>query len=97
MAKDWARGFYNSKAWDDCRKAYTKSRRGLCERCLAKGIIKPGKIVHHRQHLTPENITDPAVALCWDNLQLVCKECHEEIHRGERRYRVDTFGHVMAV
>lgn len=101
MAKDFAMHFYNSKAWRNCRKAYMSKAGGLCEICLAKGIIKPGEIVHHKVHLTPDNINNPAITLSFDNLQLVCRECHAEIHESEthlvnRRYTVDECGNVKA-
>lgn len=103
MAKEYARAFYNSPAWKHTRKAYASSVGGLCERCLRSGIYTPGVIVHHIRHLTPENITDPNVALDWSNLELVCRDCHAAIHdaeinhRAPRRYRVDDFGRVVSV
>lgn len=94
--KDYARTFYSSKAWKDCRREYRKSVGGLCERCLARGLIVPGEIVHHKVHLSPANITDPSVALSWDNLELVCRECHEAIHNERvKRYKVDEMGRVL--
>lgn len=81
MATEWAQQFYSSTHWQKCRDGFIAYKRGLCERCLAKGIIKAGRDVHHKIHLTPQNITDPAIALSWDNLELLCKECHEEEHR----------------
>lgn len=96
MAKEWARAFYSSERWKQCRRAYWAKARGLCERCLAKGVYKPGEIVHHKTHLTPENITDPTVTLSFDNLQLVCRECHEEIHRGKgKRYQIAPDGSII--
>ena len=80
MAKKWAESFYKSKEWKECRKAYIASVDGLCERCLEKGIVKPGYIVHHIEHLTPENIDDPEVTLNFDNLEYVCKKCHDKEH-----------------
>ena len=80
MAKEWAKSFYKSKEWKECREAYIQSVNGLCERCLKKGIVKPGYIVHHIEHLTPENIDDPEITLNWDNLEYVCKECHDKEH-----------------
>ena len=85
---------YNSKAWQRCRIAYAKSKGGLCERCLAKGIYKPGEIVHHKIHLTEENYSDPSVALNFDNLQLLCRDCHAQMHNS-KRYRVDELGRVI--
>lgn len=87
------KAFYKTQAWQKCRNAYMEYRNGLCEVCLSKGIYKPAEIVHHKIHLTPENIKDPSVSLCWDNLQAVCRDCHAEIHGG-RRYKVDAQGHV---
>lgn len=93
--KEYAERFYKSKAWQRCREGYAKSRGRLCERCLKRGIYKPGVIVHHRVHLTPENITDPAVALDWGNLELLCRDCHGEAHeKHRRRYRIDALGRV---
>ena len=88
--------FYGSNAWRKCRNDYWQKRKGLCERCLAKGIIKHGDQVHHKKRLTLNNINDPKVSLNEDNLELLCAECHEEEHKGNRtemfskkRYRVD--------
>ena len=97
MAKDYARSFYSSEAWNKTREAYRKSAGGLCERCLAKGIYTPGEIVHHKQPLTAENINDSAVTLGWSNLELVCRECHAEAHgKRKKRYEVDALGRVTA-
>ena len=95
--REFARAFYTSGAWEQTREAYKKKARGLCERCLAKGIYTPGEIVHHKTFLTPENVNDPKISLAWDNLELVCRKCHAEIHEGKnRRYFVDEFGRVTA-
>ena len=96
IMQDYAVTFYKSKAWKDTRRAYAKAASGLCEVCLAKGIYKPGEIVHHKIHINPDNITDPSVTLSWDNLQVVCRDCHAEIHATHaRRYRVDDLGRVL--
>ena len=94
--KDYAKQFYASNAWATCRAAYRESVGGLCERCYEKGMITPGEIVHHKVHLTPENINNPEVALSFRNLQLVCRLCHAEIHgKKKKRYKVDEFGRVI--
>ena len=93
--KKFAEKFYKSKAWQECRNAYAKSVHGLCERCIGKGIIKSGEIVHHIVELTPENVNDPDVTLNWDNLMLVCRDCHAELHGKKiKRYKVDEAGRV---
>ena len=85
MARDFAKSFYQSKEWEKCRAAYIASRRaidgGLCERCGAR----PGVIIHHRIHLTPQNISDPDISLSHVNLQYVCHACHDEIHGNSAR------------
>jgi len=80
MAKDFARSFYSSKQWQDCRNEYAKLKQHLCEDCLRRGIYKPGVIVHHIEELTPFNITNPEIALGFDNLELLCRECHLREH-----------------
>ena len=78
MAKDWARPFYKSDAWERTALYVRRKRRYTCERCG-----EPGRIVHHREHLTPENIGDPEIALSIDNLELLCQECHNKEHSKE--------------
>jgi len=93
--------FYSSVAWKNCRKSYKKSVGGLCERCLSRGIYTPGEIVHHKEHVTPDNVDDPNVTLSFENLELVCRGCHAEGHaemygHDARRYVVDESGNVVA-
>lgn len=80
MAREFAKGFYASEAWRKCRLGYIRHRRsvdgGLCEECREN----PGYIVHHKEHITPRTINDPRVTLSWDNLEYVCKDCHDRIH-----------------
>lgn len=93
--REFAKPFYQSKAWKDCRKAYAASVGGLCERCLAKGIYRAGIIVHHKIHLNQDNISDPSITLSFDNLQLLCMDCHADIHADrQHRYKVDQYGRV---
>ncbi|WP_342541030.1 HNH endonuclease [Heyndrickxia sp. FSL K6-6286] len=75
MAKPWAKSFYNSKQWKECRKGYIASVSGLCERC-----DDPGYILHHKTYLTPKNINDPSITLSWSNLEYLCKDCHNKEH-----------------
>jgi 5-methylcytosine-specific restriction protein A len=83
VAQPWAEWFYNSKAWHRCREAYKQSVNGLCERCLANGKYVVGEEVHHIIYLTPDNINDPYIALSWDNLELLCHECHTREHMSK--------------
>ena len=92
--RSWAKAFYVSREWINCRRAYAISKAGLCERCLAKGLIVPGDEVHHKIRLTPQNITQPEISLNWENLELLCKQCHHEEHRG-KRWQTDELGRVQ--
>lgn len=97
MAKDFAKVFYNSKAWKDCKDSYSKTVFYLCERCG-----RPGLEVHHKIRLTPENISDPSVTLNFDNLELLCHTCHTQEHKREirlshARYIIDEEGRVTPI
>lgn len=89
--------FYKSRRWRECRQAYAKSVGGLCERCLKKGLYVPGRIVHHKEYITDENFTDPNIILNWDNLELLCRSCHELEHKGIGRRYVVVDGRVECV
>lgn len=94
--KEWAKSFYKSKAWRDCRDAYFIFRHGLCERCG-----RPGKIVHHKIYLTPDNINDPNITLSWENLELVCATCHQHEHFESDAiidgYKFNEFGDMVKI
>ena len=92
--KPYAEEFYKSQAWKKCREAYAQSKGWLCERCMKEGRLTTGEIVHHKIHITPENIIDPSVTLNWGNLELVCRLCHAAEHGKEKRYKVDAAGRV---
>ena len=88
------KAFYSSGAWKKCRDAYMKYKAGLCENCLTKGIYTPAEIVHHKIHITPDNVEIPEITLSPSNLKLVCRKCHAEEHgemykHNSRRYEVE--------
>ena len=92
--------FYNTQRWKATREAYKRHAGGLCERCLAKGLIVPGELVHHKVYLDSDKINIPEIALSFDNLELLCWSCHEQEHerkkttKQKKRYSVDQFGRV---
>ena len=92
--QQFAQPFYNTAAWRKCREGFRRSRGGLCERCLARGLVVPGAHVHHKVRLTPENLTDPGVTLNWANLELLCEACHQQEHQRDAQLRTDATGHV---
>lgn len=104
MAKEWTDGFYNSKAWRKTRDAYYKLKRGRCERCEKEAEagsrtmeeINPGVIVHHKIHLTPENINNQSIALSFDNLELLCEMHHNRHHKAKgKRYLFAEDGRIV--
>lgn len=98
MAKEFAKAFYSSKAWQDCRNSYAAKRGYLCENCLRKGIYRAGEIVHHKIEIDPVTIEQPEIALSFANLELLCRECHAEAHdkrKKDRRYVIGDNGEVI--
>lgn len=95
MRREFARAFYSSGAWKRCRKDYAKSVGNVCERCIKNGVIRPIDEVHHKIALTPENINDPMVTLCWDNLEGLCEKCHKSIRKKKKRYFVAKDGELV--
>lgn len=97
-APEQQRAFYKSKTWQRCRAAYISKVGGLCERCFARGIVRPGYIVHHKEYISLDNINDPAVLLNHDNLEYLCMDCHNNEHfANQKRYIVRESGEIVAV
>ncbi len=81
--------FYQSVEWKKCRKGFILSRYGLCERCG-----NPGTYVHHKEYITSNNIDDPNITLNWDNLELLCHDCHNQEHISNVTYSFDEHGNL---
>lgn len=67
--------FYNSPQWKKVRALYKLHKHNICERC--GGI---GYFVHHKVYIDKSNIFNPEVTLNFDNLELLCKNCHNKEH-----------------
>lgn len=67
--------FYRCNEWKLARAIKIASAGGVCEKC---GRV--GEEVHHKIHLTPNNVTDPNISINQDNLILLCKDCHNKEH-----------------
>lgn len=76
MAREFARGFYTSAAWIKTSRAFMQSKNYVCERC--GGVAE---IAHHKKYLSPQNISDPNIALSWGNLEALCRDCHAAEHQ----------------
>ena len=87
MARSIDRRFYESPEWRRCKAAYMEKVNHLCERCLARGIYEPAKIVHHKIHLTEENYGEPDIMFGFDNLEALCQACHNDEHGRSKSSR----------
>jgi len=96
MGQSYAARFYNSQAWKRTQAAYMASQNFLCERC---GNL--ARIVHHKKHITPQNIHDITVTLDWKNLEALCIDCHNAEHMGGavigEGLRFDSDGNIVPV
>jgi 5-methylcytosine-specific restriction endonuclease McrA len=83
--------FYKSDTWKLAREIKIRSVNGRCERC--GGI---GQEVHHRQRVTVNNVEDASVSLNPENLELLCRDCHNKEHqRFSRKMKFDEEGNLI--
>lgn len=72
--------FYASPTWRNFRAGIIAERKLICEHC-GKLIAKPRDAhVHHKIPLTEDNYKDASIALNPENVMLVHKDCHDQIH-----------------
>ena len=94
MAREFSRQFYKTKAWKQTREYIFNKYYGLCVDCG-----KPGKEVHHKTFLKPDNMNDANITLGENNLVLLCKECHHKRHNVNTTTReelmFDEFGNLV--
>ena len=79
MAREVSKAFYHSKQWQQVREYVLMRDSYLCRICG-----QPAEEVHHKIHLTPENLYDPRVNLNPDNLISLCRECHFKEHVADK-------------
>ncbi|MBU1094738.1 MAG: HNH endonuclease [Firmicutes bacterium] len=64
---------------------------GKCERCGALG-----EDVHHKTRLTVQNVMDTSISLNQDNLEFLCKKCHNVEHkRFSKQQQFDKEGNLI--
>lgn len=76
--------FYNSPQWKKVRALYKLHKHNICERC--GGI---GYFVHHKVYIDSTNIFNPEVTLNFENLELLCKDCHNKEHFTANEFTAD--------
>ena len=85
--------FYKSNAWKLAREIKIRNANGKCERCGALG-----EEVHHKIRLTVENVNEPTISLNQDNLELLCKKCHNKEHkRFTKHQEFDEDGNLINI
>ena len=83
--------FYKSDTWKLAREIKIRSVNGRCERC--GGI---GQEVHHRKRVTVDNVEDASISLNPENLELLCKDCHNKEHkRFSKEMKFDAEGNLI--
>ena len=102
--------FYNSKAWKTVKNNVWIKQNLLCNRChkpvyvdglspyLPKVKRRTG-IVHHKIYLDNSNVFNDYIALDENNLEGICKDCHELEHHKDQvtrqGYEFDEFGNLV--
>jgi 5-methylcytosine-specific restriction endonuclease McrA len=83
--------FYKSAAWQIAREIKIRDASGKCERC---GTL--GEEVHHKNRLTVQNYMDTSISLNQENLELLCRKCHNEEHkRFSKSQQFDDDGNLI--
>lgn len=83
--------FYKSVSWKTAREIKIRLANGKCERC---GSL--GEEVHHIIKLTVLNLVDPMISLNQENLEFLCKKCHNVEHkRFSKDKEFDEEGNVI--
>lgn len=67
---DWYNGYLQSEIWAEVRRRVIKRARGDCQRCRSRVAVE----VHHLSY-------DRVGHERWGDLQAICKNCHDDIHR----------------
>ena len=86
---------YKSKRWQKLRKQKLMLNP-LCERCLNNNIRVAACFIHHKEYVTDINYMDDNVFYNIDNLESLCKKCHNEEHFGSKEeYIFDENGDII--
>ena len=67
-------GFYKTTAWRRIRRLALQRDHYLCQGCMRKRVYKKATEVHHIIAVD----ADPTLALSLDNLESLCRYCHED-------------------
>ena len=79
VKKNRMHDFYGSSEWQALARLARAEQHDECQRCKARGYYVPCEVVHHKEPVKDA----PERALDIDNLECLCRECHEEIHKAK--------------
>ena len=77
---------YNTQTWRNIRKAYLMEHP-LCERCLEHNKTTASSEVHHKYEISngSNTLEMKDIGFDYNNLMALCEECHQEIHKKNRK------------
>lgn len=76
---DTINGFYRGTDWQRIRKSALVRDNYLCQRCLKQKKIQKAQVVHH----VVEIKEDWNQRLNLDNLESLCRTCHNRHHKSK--------------
>jgi len=83
--------FYSSSAWQKQRRYKMQLENYKCARCGDVAID-----VHHKTTLNEHNVNDFDVAMNLDNLECLCRNCHnKETHATKVKYTFNKYGDLI--
>lgn len=85
-AKEIRRKAYNNTQWRKLREVYIREH-ALCEECLKKGKVTPAEDIHHKKSPFRDGAINYQLLLDYNNLEAVCKECHQHLHNAKEGYK----------
>lgn len=103
--------FYKSRLWKQVKNNIWLKQSCLCAIChrpvYVDGIsdyipreYRRTGIVHHKVFLNDVNLDDENISIAEDNLEGVCKDCHEKLHHTDvvtrQGYIFDEEGNLRA-
>lgn len=81
--------FYSSSAWQKQRKYKMQQENYRCNRC--GGLAED---VHHKITLAESNVNEFDISMNLDNLECLCRDCHNKETHGKYKITFDKDGNI---